>query len=165
LFSGETDDLSPSYAERIKDSNIATTTNSDFGISIKKSDENDENEESQLLTFVPKKFKKQGQLLIEQFEARPNEFTWNSNGVIFINQTPIPNSNIFVLFPLLFKANVLNKKKYSGFEELVNKISDMNLEHLILKNKGKKMEKKSEKSEDIGKVKEQQKVQWWYIGD
>jgi len=104
---------------------------------------------------------------LRQFNLRPNELTWNSNGVLYIDQISIPNSNIFELLPLLFKAKISKNKKNVGFEAFVKKIFDMNLDYLILsKNFPLDFEKETSETELLSKNKESQKnIQWWYIGD
>ena len=67
--------------------------------------------------------------MLQQFNIRGNELTWNSDGVIFVDQTSIPNSNIFHLFPYLFKSK--RPKDLQGFDDFIEKIESMGLTHLV----------------------------------
>jgi hypothetical protein len=79
---------------------------------------------------VPPRHRKQAQTLLQQFDSRGNELTWNSDGIIFVDQTSIPESNIFSVFPYLFKSK--HPKDLKGFDDFVEKINDMGLGHLIV---------------------------------
>jgi hypothetical protein len=52
------------------------------------------------------------------------------DGVIFINQTSIPGSNIFEVFPFLFKSH--KPKTVPGLLDFVSKINEMGLNDLIV---------------------------------
>ena len=104
---------------------------------------------------MPPKHKKQATTLLEQFNSRGNELTWNSDGVIFIDQVSIPNSDIFLLFPYLFKAK--QPKNLNGFQDFVQKLSEMGLDHLIT------ARKKIVKTEDTPK-KTGESPNWYYLG-
>ena len=93
---------------------------------------------------------------MEQFNSRGNELTWNSDGVIFIDQVSIPNSDIFLLFPYLFKAK--HPKNLNGLQDFVQKIKEMGLDHLITVGI-----KKSTKNQD-SPTKTGESVNWWFLG-
>ena len=57
-----------------------------------------------------------------------NELTWSSTGIIYVDETSIPNSNIFELFPYLFRAK--RPKGLIGFEDFCDKIVEMGLVRL-----------------------------------
>ncbi len=111
-----------------------------------------------LLKTVPPRYQRQASVLIKQFENRGNELTWNSDGIIFIDQTSIPESNIFVLFPYLFKHK--HPKTLIGFEDFVQKIDDMGLTHLILPKYHRR--KKMSGSKPIEKT-EKSSTNWWFL--
>ena len=94
--------------------------------------------------------------LLEQFNKRGNELTWNSDGIIFIDQTSIPESDIFLFFPKLFKKSL--PKNLPGFEDFVQKIADMGLDHLISSKSPKSDHISGEGSSKITSP------NWWYIG-
>lgn len=79
---------------------------------------------------MPKGLKKNAQHLLEEFDKRGNELTWNSSGTIFVDQVAIPGSNLFTVFPLLFK--VRRSEKLIGLNELIQKINDMGLSSYIV---------------------------------
>ena len=87
-------------------------------------------DEKQLLLLVPKGLKKNAQHLLAEFDQRGNELTWNSSGTIFVDQVAVPGSNMFTLFPLLFK--VRRSEKLIGLNDLINKINDMGLSSYIV---------------------------------
>ena len=81
--------------------------------------------------MVPSRHRRQASALLQEFDKRGNEITYNSNGTIFIDQTSIPQSDIFRLFPYLFKQK--HPKDLNGFDDFVQKIQEMGLDHLIFK--------------------------------
>ena len=54
-------------------------------------------DEERLLKLAPAKYRSQAAALIRQFQNRGNELTWNSDGVIFIDQVSM-TKNIFCSF-------------------------------------------------------------------
>ena len=102
-----------------------------FDNKICENDLNDSFDENQLLKFVPKRFKEKAKILLHVFDERPNEITWDHAGVIYIDQNSIPNSNIFTIFPYLFRRKVSKDIYTLGFEDFLKKIVDMNLGHLL----------------------------------
>ena len=119
-----------------------------------KNDENDSFDEKRLIRLIPSRHKKQATILLQEFNDRGNELTWNSDGVIFIDQVGIPESDIFVLFPYLFKAR--HPKSLNGFEDFVKKIQDMGLDHLTMK----KSRHQSSPKLSVQTTSEN----WWYLG-
>ena len=104
--------------------------------------------------MVLPKYRRQAATLLHQFDTRGNELTWNSNGTIFIDQTSIPNSDIYVLFPYLFKQK--HPKHLSGFDDFINKIKDMGLDHLILQ--------RPPKVDKVAFSNSKSEPKWWYLG-
>lgn len=131
---------------------------------ILKDDLNDQFDEIELLRRIPKAHKDNALKLLKFFDDRANELTWNSSGVIFIDQVALPNTNIFVLFPYLFKKN--RPKKITGLEPFIEKINEMGLQdYIVVKNKAtSSLDDRSFKS-SIEKPNEAENLQWWYIGD
>jgi hypothetical protein len=121
---------------------------------ILKSDENDVFDEKRLLTLVPPKSRNNAKILINNFDQRGTEFTWNSNGVIFVDQVAVPLSNIYEIFPLLFRASK-NHKHIPGFMETVHKITEMGLASYITA-------KDSSRQSGLGAF--DPLSHWWYIG-
>ncbi len=116
-----------------------------------------------MLKLIPKGNKKPAKLLLNEFNARGNELTWNSNGTLFINQVSIPGSNMYFLFPLLFK-----KKRSSdlpGLVQLISKINDMGLGDFInntqLKKNQSSFSTRNVSEKDNPSINE---TKWWYIG-
>lgn len=111
-----------------------TTPPNSFGTTIGQNDLSDSFDCQKVLKKVPKTSESKARILLEKIGQRPNDITFDSKGVLYINQESIPDSNVFVIFPYLFKQRV--KKKIPGLMDFVQKITEMNLGHLItLKNK------------------------------
>jgi hypothetical protein len=106
------------------------------------------------LKTIPFRHRRQASTLIKQFENRGNELTWNSDGVVFIDQVSIPDSDIFTLFPYLFKHK--HPKTLIGFEDFVAKLQVMGLSHLIVakQNSFKKQRDQNQTSSNIN---------WWFL--
>jgi hypothetical protein len=106
---------------------------------------------------VPHRFKKNASELIRIFDKKGEELTYNSNGTLFIDQVAIPNSNIFELFPLLFKRSAWPKTP--GLFDFFQKLTEMGLSHLVvLKNFKKKNETYSVPFSDT-------ESNYWYLGN
>jgi hypothetical protein len=108
-------------------------------------------DEQRLLKLVPSRFRRQAETLLNQFDQRGNELTWNSDGIIFVDQVSIPDSNIYQLFPYLFKMK--HPKNLCGFEDFQKKIFDMGLQHLIVKRYNKPQTKNSKEAT----------MNWWFL--
>ncbi len=105
------------------------------------------------MKLVPSHHRRQAQILLKQFNVRGNELTWNSDGVIFVDQTSIPESNIFVLFPYLFKMK--HPKNLAGFDDFIKKIHEMGLDHLIVK--------KFTALQRVKNTSNKPSVNWWFL--
>ena len=115
-----------------------------------------------LLKKIPLKYHQKAEKLLEAFKTVPNSITWNSDGVIFINQDSLPNSNIYILLPELFKKSP--NKKLPGFFEFTSEIATLGYGHLLEKgilrglHRSLPIENQRELYEGI------KKENWWYIG-
>ena len=132
-----------------------TTPPTHFSTPLFQNDLNDSFDEHSLLKRVPKPFKKNAVLLLKAFDERPNELTWDAAGNIYVNEQVIPNANIFVLFPYLFRKK--SRKDLSGFSDLTNKIHDMGLSHLTNSKKPKVTSQASSGGAESH-------LNWWYLG-
>jgi hypothetical protein len=109
--------------------------------------------------FIPKGQKRKAKLLLDELEKRPHELTWNSEGIVFVNQIGIPGSNMYKLFPLLFSKG--KTEDIIGVDDFYKKIKEMGLFHFADQNPS--------KSSDTQKGKGIKKDilatdAWWYIG-
>lgn len=93
------------------------------------SQQQDNSDLNKLLLKVPKKFKKKAHILLKFFYENPMDVTWDSKGVVTVNDVIIPNSNIFTLFPALYK----NKFDISepGLHSLTTYLSSSGLGNLF----------------------------------
>ena len=113
-----------------------------------------------LLKIVPGTFKHNAEVLLKEFSKSPHSLTWNSDGVIFIDDVSIPNSNIFVFFPYLFKTRY--PKSLIGFDDFLEKIHEMGLSSLI---KEKRKKTSSATTFPLTNHLESSSSQnWWYLG-
>ena len=108
---------------------------------------------------MPQKYQKKASQLLKEFNVRGNELTYDSSGVIYIDGVSIPHSDIFVLFPYLFKAK--RRKNLTGFDNFFQKIADMGLLDLVYKREvkyfvEKKVQEKVTKTDDSD-------VNWWFL--
>lgn len=88
-----------------------------------------------------------------------NELTWSSSGTIFIDGISIPDSNIFQLFPYLFRAK--RPKDLIGFDDFTNKIIEMGLNDFIYK-KPKTYQAKVNPT-TTSKSDQTKDVDWWFL--
>ena len=135
-----------------------------YNIVHQKDDLNDKFDEAQLLKTLPPKFRRVGQILLKQFNDQANQITWTTDGSLLIDEISIPKSNIFVLFPLLFKFTK-SRDVVPGLNELILKIDEMGLAHLIKR----KPLKSSTREAPAEKLKASatataSNTKWWYIG-
>jgi hypothetical protein len=159
IGSGENSDLAEELARPAENPNHEPPSAVEETI---KSSQNSIGVQELLLNKIPSKFKQKAEKLLEVFEQVPNSITWNSDGVIFINQDSLPNSNIFILLPELFKKNP--NKKLPGFYEFTSEIATLGYGHLIEKGvlrglqRSAPIERQNELYEGI------KTENWWYIG-
>lgn len=154
----QSSDLLPPIVES---QNVSKKPDLLFPSNITKDDLNDEFDEHQLLTLVSPKNRKNAVKLLNEFDKRANELTWNSSGVVFIDQDAVPNSNFYILFPLLFKRR-LSKSNISGLNEVISKIHIMGLQDFIYSSN--KSNKSTPKLENQN-LDSENPIPWWYIGD
>ena len=125
---------------------------------VVKTDLNDQKDTEKVLRQVPKKYWAQALRLLESFELRSDELTYDCSGVIYIDQESIPNSCIFDYMPYLFKKRI--RKDMPGFLDFVNKIVAMGLEHLIVYHP-KQIKLISKKAPESSST---TTANWWYLG-
>jgi hypothetical protein len=108
--------------------------------------------------------KRNAKNLLKEFDKRANELTWNSEGVIFIDQVGIPGSNMFKIYPLLF-TKTTKTHNLTGLEDLRAKIQEMGLGDYLTKKtiqqfsgSGRQSTKKSTLKANLSSD------AWWYIG-
>ena len=119
--------------------------------------------EQKLLKLIPEKFKPQAAELLHEINDRPNQLTFNSDGIVFINQIGIPDTNFYILFPALFKKS--QSKNIPGFSEIVIQIATMGLGHLISKSYTKGLLRKYKIGEqDLLYNQIINLKHWWYLG-
>lgn len=103
-----------------------------FGFSILRNELNDKFDQQHLISLVPRFYKQKANTLLSIIEERPSEINFDSKGIIYIDGASIQDSDIYKVFPLLYKKKQTGQ--LPGFQELIQKLKEMNLEHLV-KNK------------------------------
>lgn len=136
-----------------------------FAISHPKDDLNDKFDEINLLKTIQPKFRRLGQILLKEFDKRPQDITWTPDGTLILDQISIPNSNIYSIFPLLFKAFVRSNSP-PGLRELSTKINEIGLAHLIRCKLSKPKGSTANQSfRESGKQEKKPPTEkWWYLG-
>ena len=79
---------------------------------------------------MPRRFKNNASKLLKFFNQNGEQITFNSSGTIFIDQVAIGKSNIFEIFPVLFK-NKKTSNKIPGLNDFLEKLHGLGLTHLI----------------------------------
>ncbi len=133
-----------------------------YDVPLQKNDDNDSFDEKELLRHVPESQQSKAKELISYFNKYPEQITWNSNGVIFIDQVSIPNSNIFQIFHCLFSPACSSESK-AGLDELVHKLKSLHLDHLI------SFETKNKSPRDLSHTSNMtnsnmDELPWWFLG-
>jgi galactitol-specific phosphotransferase system IIB component len=131
-----------------------------FDNQITAADENDCFDEEKLLKLIPHEDRKKAEELLNEFDTRGNEITWNPSGVIFIDQVSIPHSNIYEILPLVYKKKHPSKS-IIGLQEFISKVNVMGYGNLINLKIPKSYKRKSEM---IGEGQALSYENWWYIG-
>lgn len=130
-----------------------------YSVVLKKDDLNDKFDEKHLLSCVPKLHKQKALRLIQAIETQPQEITFDSKGEVYINAQSIPGSNIYKILPALFKQK--KSKTLQGFAEVLAKLTQMNLSHLL--NHSIKTSPKQSVNHGEGRG-SNDLDDWWYIG-
>ena len=110
---------------------------------------------------MPQKYQKNASSLLQHFNSRPNEVTYDSTGVIYIDTVAIPNSDIFVYFPYLFKAK--HRKNLIGFSDFKQKIINMGLSNLIFKSERNFEVRSSFDKKENQSSSDDKNINWWFI--
>ena len=127
-----------------------------------KNDDNDQFDQKRLLKYIPARDQKNARQLLNNFSSRGNELNWDSAGLMYIDQNSVPNSDIFHLFPFLFKQR--RPKNLCGFDDLLHKIKEMGLLHLIKVRTPEDSNTKLNQEISNSIQKEEKSSNWWYLG-
>lgn len=127
-----------------------------FDNPIFQNDMNDKYDENALLRRVPKPSKKKAAALLKIFDERPNDVTWDSSGNIYLDEESLPNSNMFELFPYLFRKRA--PKNLNGLQDLIQKLTAMGLSDMIL------CAKKVKEEKNVASKEVTPPDNWWYLG-
>jgi hypothetical protein len=82
----------------------------------------------------------------------------NEDGIIFINQTAVPSSNIYEIFPFLYKSH--KPKSVPGLIDFVSKLIEMGLQDYILL-KSQIIDKKNDTARNVSQNNDPEK--WWFL--
>lgn len=134
-------------------------------VTIDKSKLNDDFDDQRLLSNIPSAFLPRATKLIHELNNRPSDISWDTSGVIFLDQKSLPDSDIYYLFPRLFRK-IASPDKIIHLQEIATKIATMGLGYLINKrltaglNRTKPLPNHDELQQKMANS-----VNWWYIGD
>lgn len=118
---------------------------------------------SDLLKRIPKRFHSKASQLLDYIAQNPLSIHWTENGVISVTGDQIPNSNIYVVFPELYKFHP--NLKIPGLTNVLQYLCSYGLGHLIRKTKYWFLVRhsKSRKLNQIGKGLPKD-IPWYYLG-
>jgi hypothetical protein len=97
---------------------------------VQKSTLKDSFDDQRLIKLVPKSSQNKAEKLLDQLQKHPSDITWQSDGTIFLNQSSLFGSNIFDLFPKLFKKNS-HPENIPNLLQVASSIATLGLGHLI----------------------------------
>jgi len=156
-------DLFPELPEPIIDNNTHENAPTSLSI-VHKSVPHDEFDNSKLISLVPKRLKTRAAELLEKLAKFSNDITWTSNGVIFIDQNSLPDSNIYEIFPQLFRTpSAPDKIMY--LNQIATKIASLGFGHLLSKSLTYGLIRKrniANENEIMTEIKTAKN--WWYLG-
>lgn len=127
-----------------------TTPPISFGVKYTQNEPNDKYDANRLIQLVPKPSRPKALNLIDIFEKQPNDITFDTKGTIFIDNEPLPNANMRLVFPALFKKR---SKDVEGLNEVLSKLDQMELLHLVNR-------KRSPPPKVTTNL---QALNWWYL--
>lgn len=140
------------------DSQKPTTSRAAYDVLVNKNDENDPFDEQVLLQRVPENHRNNAKKLLKVFDSHPEDITWNTSGILFIDDVAIPNSDIKLIFPKLFEKTDDLNFNVKGLEELVFKIQLMGYGNLISRKHAPIVNLDDLSSDDS------ESTPWYYIG-
>lgn len=105
--------------------NIEKTTTNTF----QKSQQQHEGDEEKILTNIPSNFTSKAKKLLHFIYANPLSLSWDTDGVVTLHGTNIPGSNIYEIFPALYKKQ--DPTDLAGFFSVVTFLLSSGLGHLI----------------------------------
>ena len=125
---------------------------------------NDEFDNERLINSVPDMFKNRAKTLLNSLLQFSNDLTFKADGTIFIDQTSLPLSNIFKIFPFLFKP-VKSAESVPFLLQVATKIASLGLGHLIRKKLTQGLiRKKVILDQDKLYMQIKSSKHWWYLG-
>ena len=87
-------------------------------------------DESDLISGLKNFQKKKAEAILNVLKSQPDQLSFDTNGVVFIEGRSIPDSNIKEYLNALFTGG---KKSNSGFQDFVIKLQQMGLSQYISK--------------------------------
>lgn len=89
-------------------------------------------DDDHLANLVPTSQRKKALELLQHLKEHSSELSYDSNGLIKLNNTVLPDSNIVKIFPMLYKPTK-NYESDHNFSQVVDEIASLGLGHLILR--------------------------------
>ena len=131
---------------------------------IQKSQLNDNFDNERLINSVPLLFRARAEKLLKDLLPFSSDISFTSSGTIFINQNSLPSSNIYQIFPYLFKP-VKSPDNYPNLLEIATKIASLGLGHLINRRLTLGLiRKKAVPDQDKLHLQIKTSKHWWYLG-
>jgi len=132
---------------------------------VQKSRQSDDTFDKSLLENISPPFLERAEKLLKALQTNVNDLSWDKNGVIFLDQTSLPNSNIKELFPKLFKK-LAHPDKEIYLNDVASKIATLGLGSLINRRLTIGVSRKTEiPNRNELRAKIAALKNWWFIGD
>lgn len=152
----------PEFSETDDDADLTDVeTNSD------KLGEPEQHLDETVLNQIPKSQHSKAKELFNELKHHSEDLSVDSDGKIILFKTPIPDSNFFEVFPLLFRA-----RKFSAhipyFKDFVNEIASLGLGHLIFRDHTKSYNPRGKnlfKDRSVIRSQIKNNSRWYYLGN
>lgn len=157
-------DLISQFPEPISEDTVKPIDVQPTSSIVHKSDLSDNFDDQNLIQLVSPPFKEKAKKLLDELQKHSSDLTWTSKGTIFIDQTSLPESNIFELFPKLFQT-VAQPGKFMYLLDVATKIASIGLGKYINRrlisglSSQKPILNREEIKRNIGSVKH-----WYFLG-
>lgn len=125
--------------------------------SYQKSQQQHEGDEEKVLANIPSNYLNKAKKLLNFIYHNPLSLSWDTDGVLTLHGTNIPGSNIYELFPALYKNQ--DPSNLTGFYSLLTYILSSGLGALIVNGKVKGLSRKR-KLFNVPKIDHEEK--YWY---
>lgn len=138
-----------------------TTPEPSLPLVVHKNQQHDQFDHQSYIEKLPKQHQKRATELLIVFDNNPSDITFDEQGIVYIDQKSLPNSDFFKLLPEFFK--VKPNTKLPGFDELITKVASLGYGHLLNRSLTRGLNRKKDIAHsEYLKIKDMHN--WWYLG-